>query len=537
MDSDEEPERIDIYYAFRLYGTQKRAFHAWLLRVELEAAAKDAWKEKMAGVLTATVVQEEKETADAHGIVPITPVTAQRRRLKPKYSPTKSNASVASVGGFRKTRDGLAGGGGGDDGVEQAAIKAWNALRSWRLLRIWQRRCRERRRRQEAVHRHLAVMLLGRDGRKLERGMAAFKAKAPSWQKGISPADCVISADGYWVGSKRHQERLGVHGSPSIESGVYRFAFRLHGTGQGAVVGVSDASVPGQPPDLACAWGLHLTTGALYTKVDSGHRGTLSTQQLLANVLDADFLEGEPTMNVVDIEIMVDMTRSGGGRIALGLPGGVLVEAPVVLTKAVRPWSYLWNDSDSVALDTRPKVVKHKSVQLGMLGSQYSSVTASSTGRPGARVDVLWLRDRLATTRAADIASAKPAGSARRLAEYLPMFLAAPPGTPGYLTSSRLLYSPKPKSQRSLLSPKPKSQRSSPSRAPSPSPTAGRMTSARSPVSDMPSPGRSPGRSPRLVSPRSSRGRALTHMWDSVRHVSHTYTDLPKQLKQGPNVV
>ena len=47
----------------------------------------------------------------------------------------------------------------------------------------------------------------------------------------------------------------------------------------------------------------------------------------------------------------------------------------------------------------------------------------------------------------------------------------APPGTPGYLTSSRLLYSPKPKSQRSLLSPKP---------APSPITIPAKSTRARS---------------------------------------------------------
>ena len=42
-------------------------------------------------------------------------------------------------------------------------------------------------------------------------------------------------------------------------------------------------------------------------------------------------------------------TTSGG----LVIAGGPLVEAPVKLPQAVRPWAYLWNDVDSVMLDSR----------------------------------------------------------------------------------------------------------------------------------------------------------------------------------------
>ena len=54
------------------------------------------------------------------------------------------------------------------------------------------------------------------------------------------------------------------------------------------------------------------------------------------------------------------MSNPEGGRIAFGLSGGALVEAPAVLSTCVRPWAYLWNDFDCVALDRRKQAGESK---------------------------------------------------------------------------------------------------------------------------------------------------------------------------------
>ena len=41
--------------------------------------------------------------------------------------------------------------------------------------------------------------------------------------------------------------------------------------------------------------------------------------------------------NIIDVEVEVDMYRR---RLAFGLPGGPLVEAPVKLPASVRPWAW-----------------------------------------------------------------------------------------------------------------------------------------------------------------------------------------------------
>ena len=51
------------------------------------------------------------------------------------------------------------------------------------------------------------------------------------------------------------------------------------------------------------------------------------------------------------------MSNPEGGRIAFGLSGGALVEAPAVLSTCVRPWANLWNDFDCVALDRRRRIL------------------------------------------------------------------------------------------------------------------------------------------------------------------------------------
>ena len=134
-----------------------------------------------------------------------------------------------------------------------------------------------------------------------------------------------------------HNTRAAAQASPVLRAGVYRFAYRLSGSGGGLVLGVCDASKPKQPADAAWAWGVHLTTGALYTKTGKNSLGTLSTKQLLSEVLEVDADGGEPVGTVLDIEVEVDMERR---RLAFGVADRPMVEAPVVLTwvlSAARP--------------------------------------------------------------------------------------------------------------------------------------------------------------------------------------------------------
>lgn len=112
-----------------------------------------------------------------------------------------------------------------------------------------------------------------------------------------------ISRDGFHVRSTREAKREGAYGLPLISQGVYRFAFRVSGSGRGLIVGVADAGDDDVPAADSAAWGLHLEHGALYTRFarpqgngsrggDAPHatsaaRGSLSTTQLLPPVHSA----------------------------------------------------------------------------------------------------------------------------------------------------------------------------------------------------------------------------------------------------------
>ena len=192
------------------------------------------------------------------------------------------------------------------------------------------------------------------EGRAMYAGMTGFKSKAAAWLPGPNRH---VSEDGFWVISTLQKERESVYGTPELHHGIYRFGFRINGSGVGLVVGVADATNRLMPAADCRAWGLHLSHGALYTKRQQSTKGVLSTKQLVPSMApespdeDPDAMEAFGFVeNVMDIEVEVDMDRR---RIAFGLPGGPLVEAPVKLPARVRPWCYLWNDTDSVALDTR----------------------------------------------------------------------------------------------------------------------------------------------------------------------------------------
>ena len=188
-----------------------------------------------------------------------------------------------------------------------------------------------------------------------------------------------LSEDGFWARSLAHRRRTSLVGAPVLKrGGVYGFAFRVVGGGLGMVVGVSDASEPEVAAAEAKAWGVHLTHGALYVKKKHSDKGTLGTQQLVPGIgADRKAIEGltgDPELDetalaearevLADeksdsiqrwqaatllriasydeskpplvVEVQVDMTRR---KIAFGLPGQPLVEAPVTISTAVRPWA------------------------------------------------------------------------------------------------------------------------------------------------------------------------------------------------------
>ena len=210
-------------------------------------------------------------------------------------------------------------------------------------------------------------------------------------------AEFRLSEDGFWARSLAHRRRQSLVGAPvlkhgGVHGGVYGFAFRVVGGGLGMVVGVSDASEPEVTAAEAKAWGVHLTHGALYVKKKHSDKGTLGTQQLVPGIgADRKAIEGLTGDHELDetalaearevladeksdsiqrwqaatllriasydeskpplvVEVQVDMARR---KIAFGLPGQPLVEAPVTISTAVRPWAFFWSDTDSVMLEAR----------------------------------------------------------------------------------------------------------------------------------------------------------------------------------------
>ena len=146
-----------------------------------------------------------------------------------------------------------------------------------------------------------------------------------------------------------------------ISQGIFRFAFRVYGSGAGMVVGVADVASTKEEQgdeengDSIHGWGLHLAHGALYTKRPGSDKGQLSTKQLVPSMAPL-YPEDDPestgfVQKAFDVEIQVDMDRR---RLAFGVPDGPLVEAPVKISGCVRPWAYLWSGTDSVMLDARP---------------------------------------------------------------------------------------------------------------------------------------------------------------------------------------
>lgn len=369
------PSSFDVFCAAELHNRLRVAVHTWASSVQRRLAERREFRARMSDAMTASARRAEAKA-------PLRPV----RPKSTSHAPPGDADRGAEV---EVVAEAVAGEGGNNGEVEgqapaadepgesraplsadelaaraqasralrerqereayEAAQSTWMSLRAWRWMRIWHARAAESKRKQETMRSAFARLSLGEKGALYARGLSVFASRSPFWQRPMSSAAVALSEDLFWAESSTLRKRERACGAPLLRAGVFRFAFRVCGSGQGLVVGVCDASRVG-PPEDAMAWGLHLAHGAVYTKLPNSHRGLLSTQQLLRGVLEVDDEEGEPRANVVDIECEVDMERR---RIAFGKVGQPLVEAGVVLPRACRPWAYFWNDTDAVALLSR----------------------------------------------------------------------------------------------------------------------------------------------------------------------------------------
>ena len=104
-----------------------------------------------------------------------------------------------------------------------------------------------------------------------------------------------------------------MRGNAQVQRGIFRFAFRVNGSGAGLVIGVADANSSGVAPEEVKGWGLHLSHGALYTKRSGTRKGSLSTKQLVPacalETPDEDPEAGRFVDHVTTFEIEVDMHR------------------------------------------------------------------------------------------------------------------------------------------------------------------------------------------------------------------------------------
>lgn len=267
--------------------------------------------------------------------------------------------------------------------AKEVADRTWEAMKGWRSFHRWRVFTRRRRR-----HLHLIRTASGtfiEFGDPLQLAMDALKARPPAWLlpapaagsrswvhalgfgAADTPSPVILSDDGFWAASVSRRQRVGVAASPRLTTGVYAFAFHVRGSGIGLVVGLCDATDDSATPSEAAAWGIHLTHGALYSKGRQALKGELSTQQLVPG-LDADRTSSSHEKDTVDkehtaaatlrsamittVEVQVDMGRR---KVAFGLPGELLIEAPVELSSAVRPWCFLWSGEDCVMLEPRPQ--------------------------------------------------------------------------------------------------------------------------------------------------------------------------------------
>ena len=270
-----------------------------------------------------------------------------------------------------------------------SAETTYEALKVWLSFVRW--RNRAKRHKQRCMRLESAALTFIEFGDPLRVAFEMLKAKAPYWRDDGKDTDVSLSLDRFCARSRAHRQRQSLCADPKITSGVYGFAFHVKGSGLGTVVGLLDATDP-HNEEAAQVWGLHLTHGALYTRAANASRGELSGQQLVPG-LAADAppfpITGDPATDEaamfearavledessepyareaarawlrkvkkeqkkdeIIIEVQVDMDRR---KISYGTADRPLVEAPVTLSHAVRPWCTFWSDQDTCTLLPRP---------------------------------------------------------------------------------------------------------------------------------------------------------------------------------------
>ena len=403
-------------------------------------------------------------------------------------------------------------------------------------------------------------------------GFEGFRTRCPRWiapsvdpQVPFTPVH--LDSDAFWARAKRNEASY-VQGAPFMTKGVYSFAVRVSGVCQGMVVGVCDASSEGDatapPPSDARAWGLHLTHGALYCKKQGRAKGTLSIKQLVDIQSDErddeDFNGLGGSRMGIQIEIEVDMDRQ---RIAFCKPGERPVEAPVTLSTCVRPWALLWNSGVAVQIDSRLQGSGISRMRKSGPGGHRSAANLRKPPMLPLRAQAQWIVDPITGekvffggSRPREFGSPRQSPEQRAALEhpqpdtslYLPKFLQAGWDTPSEAVGTSIKAAGMQDEDETAGGLGGRLQRRAPRRpsprrgARSPGKSPGRYALKRSPATpggavssegpNTPASWRQYALSARASpnSPRTSRERSITHMWDMVRYVTGVYADVPKQV-------
>jgi len=437
-----------------------------------------------------------------------------------------------------------------------------------KALHAWLEMAKEKKKKQAIVAAALARMTP--EGRAKYKGLSAFKSRTPCWdrapvsQQGVGGPTFLVNKDAFWVTHVLHRQRESAFGTPIMTRGLFRFAFKISGSGAGMVVGVADATDRFTDPSSdPTGWGLHLTHGALYTKRANSEKGVLSTKQLCPQMVSVDEPiedeEGLTEHKCYEVEVEVDMDRR---RIAFGQPGEQLVEAPVKLSSTVRPWVYMWEEGDAVMLDSRPVPQRaHMTRYRKRMAADAKPPTplrqksspvlprVPATARQPSHAETgdylpSYTYDMILPPDDAPVETPSNAGAKTHPPRSLSPAAAIRSAT---LSARAIMYSPEGRRLRRAASAAATGQISPPkSKAASSvaSVTDAAMSSRRG-RRRFRSPGRSPGRSPATEpmgyaeprtpgspprSPRSPRENKGTHMWDMVRYVSGVYSDVYKTI-------
>ena len=397
------------------------------------------------------------------------------------------------------------------------------------------------------------------DKRRLRNGFEGFRTRFPRWIPPPidpqSPFPAVrLTKDTMWARGTRNEASF-VHGEPLLTTGVFTFAVRVSGVHQGMVVGVCDAAeAQATSPSQARAWGLHLTHGALYSKKQgSAAKGHLSMKQLVnlrTSEGDEENDDGTGEAEIgIEIEIEVDMDRR---KIAFCKPGEHFIEAPVTLSASVRPWALLWNKGVAVLIDARAQGSGKARMTKGPSGHRAQTKSHDHPLVP-LRAQPQWITDPItgekiyfggAKVRIPSSPRLSPKALRPDTTLYLPKHIqpgwgTAPSGAKVSVKAAGMQDEEDEAADALGALPRQQQQRATTShgfltpsrRIPrSPSTPGGSRASGRGP--NTPASVRQYALSIRAspISPRTSRDRSITHMWDMVRYVTGVYADVHKQI-------